>query len=215
MWSWLLMGPGALSADTPCGSIGGSARYVVGVCGFNSEAGSARYQPKAGMAAPLRGLSCLSSSSHPCPVPMPSALCCGFSALVFASLGVRTLSKIAARASGRRARRARPLREREPTSTSGGRKGEAQGAPRDCRGRERKNRAGRKPKGTTGRERANPSRPLQSRGAGPAAGGGKPEPPTTTTSNRGGRGWRRIGPRAQNPPRGATGRAAPRGRAAR
>ena len=86
---------------------------------------------------------------------------------------------------------------------------EKAGPPARLQGAGEKNRAGRKPKGTTGRERANPSRPLQSRGAGPAAGGGKPEPPTTTTSNRGGRGWRRIGTRAQNPPRGATGRAAP------
>ena len=59
------MGPGAPSVDTPCGSIGGSARYVVGVCGFNSEAGSARYQPQGRQSGPLRGLSRFSSSCLP------------------------------------------------------------------------------------------------------------------------------------------------------
>ena len=88
---------------------------------------------------------------------------------------------------------------------------EKAGPPARLQGAGEKNRAGRRPKGAPGRERANPSRPLQSRGAGPAAGGGKPEPPTTTTSNRGGRGWRRIGTRAQNPPSHATGPSAPHG----
>lgn len=94
-----------------------------------------------------------------------------------------------------------PCREQERQETAKA-KGKKPARQRGGRGRERKNRAGRRPEGTTGRERANPSRPLHPRGAGPAAGGGKPEPPTTTTSNRGGRGWRRIGPRAKKPPRG-------------
>lgn len=49
------MGPGARSADTPCGNTGGTARSVAGPYGFNSEAGSARNQLQDGRkASPAR-----------------------------------------------------------------------------------------------------------------------------------------------------------------
>lgn len=139
------MGPGAPSADTQCGIIGGSARYAVGVCGFNSEAGSARYQLQGGQGGPPCAVfPALVRLSCPCPVLMPSALHCGFSAPVSATLVVRTLSKIAARASGRRRGPAAPsagagadIHQRRAQRGSPGRATRKQGAGTKTSGRKR------------------------------------------------------------------------------
>ena len=175
------MGPGAPSADTPCGTIGGSARYVVGVCGFNSVAGSARYQLRAGRAAPLRGLSCFSSSFLP--LPGSDALRALLRVLRFGfrfSGGAHSVKDC--RPQGRRARPVRAL------CGSGSRQPPAAGAKGKPGARHEEAGGGQKPSGhkrqgaREGRKRANPLPPPASSGARPAAGGGSQNYPPTTTS---------------------------------
>lgn len=215
-WSWLPRGLGALSADTPCGSIGGSVRYVVGVCGFNSKAGSARYQPQGGQGGPP-ARSFLLYFGFPAPArfrypPRPIA---GspprFPLLWWCALCPRLPPAPA----GGGAAPPRHLRERETKSTSGRHKGEAQGAPRGSRGREQKP-SGRKRQGAReGRKRAIPSRPLLPRERAPPPGEGAKTTHRPPPAGHGGRGWRRNRRAGEKAAKGATGRAAQRAGAAR
>ena len=206
------MGPGAPSADTPCGIIGGSARYVVGVCGFNSEAGSARYQPKAGRAAPLRGLSCFSSSCLPltrfrCPPRFIAGSPPRFPLLWWCALCPRLPPAPA----GGGAAPPRHLREREPTSTSGGRKGETLGAQRGSRGREKTERA-QTPRGAGGPQ-AGKSPPAPCfLGSAPRRRGREPELPTDHHRRPGREGMAAEQARGRKSRQGANGTRGPTGR---
>lgn len=86
------MGPGARSADTPCGNTGGTVRSAAGPYGFNSEAGSARNQPQDGRkASPARSFLPLSGKTAPCTVPALIWLTMRAEHLGFPATLVRTL----------------------------------------------------------------------------------------------------------------------------
>lgn len=107
------MGPGAPSADTPCGNTGGTARYAAEVSRDNSGAGRARKLPLARGKPSLPGLSVSRSCSQP-------------EHLLY------TISP-PARAAGA-ASAPRPMREQRPTPTSPRRNGKRPTHATSCGG---------------------------------------------------------------------------------
>lgn len=143
------MGPGAPSADTPCGNTGGTARYAAEVSRDNSGAGRARKPPLARGKPSLPGLSVSRSCSQP-------------EHLLY------TISP-PARAAGA-ASAPRPMREQRPTPTSPRRNGKRPTHATSCGGAAGKNRAGQRPGRPTSHKRARPARPPAGgpQGRGPA-----------------------------------------------
>lgn len=185
------MGPGARSADTPCGNTGGTVRSVAGPYGFNSEAGSARNQPQGGRyASPARSF-------------LPS--------FVPPSLSTFCIPLPPARAAGAAHGRA-PCGGRGRQPPTARRKG-GNGGPRECRGA--KQRSGEPPQGRQGPKAGIPLPPcIPGSPAGARGGEAKEAKSQNNASRRGGNARRcRAGEKAA---KGPTGRAPPQGgRAAR